>query len=204
MSIEIHPFEPFIPEEATKLIIGTIPPERFSKNNLFESDVNFYYGSKDNAFWNLLSEISHTDFLKKNSSDEIDKRKQFLTDHKIGICDIVKKTLRKNGSSLDKDLDVIEFLDIVDILKKYPTIDSLIYTSGNGGVKFFMTKYLRDKFSKEICHRTINSKQKKYFIEINSKNYQVDILFSPSPNALRSLWKDGATKRVNKWKEIFA
>jgi len=51
---ETHPFEAFIPSGATKLIIGTIPPERFSQKKLFCDDVNFYYGSRDNAFWELL------------------------------------------------------------------------------------------------------------------------------------------------------
>lgn len=203
-NLEIHPFEPFIPNNATKLIIGTIPPERFFKKNLSECDVNFYYGSHDNAFWKLISEIANIDFLRKNNSEEIDKRKNFLSNNGIGICDIVKKTYRKNGSSLDRDLDIVEFLDIADILEKHPTINTLIYTSDSGGVKSFMTKYLKSKFSKEICHRTIDKTQRKYSLEINNRKYNVEILYSPSPTALRSLGKDGSQKRLEQWRNIFA
>ena len=153
---EEHPFLPFVPEYATKLIIGTIPPERFYKKNLFCSDVDFYYGSKDNAFWNLLGEIFGIKFLNEKNENEIQKRKNFLTDKKIGICDIVKKTTRKNGSALDKDLDVKEFLDITELLEANPNIDTLIYTSATGGVKSMMSKYLKNKYNKEICHTTIN------------------------------------------------
>ena len=68
---EIHPFKPYIPEKTKKLIIGTIPPERFSKNELFKDDVNFYYGSRDNSFWELLKVIFDVDFLKINNIEEI-------------------------------------------------------------------------------------------------------------------------------------
>ena len=202
-NLETHPFEPFIPKDATKLIIGTIPPERFFKKNLSECDVNFYYGSQDNAFWKLISEIANIDFLKKNNSDEIDKRKNFLRNNSIGICDIVKKTNRKDGSSLDRDLEIVDFLDIAEILKKYSKINTLIYTSDSGGVKSFMTKYLKKKFSKEICHRTIDKSQKKYSIEINNRIYNVEILYSPSPTALRSLGQDGSQKRLEQWRNVF-
>lgn len=45
-----HPFAPEIPEGATKLIIGTMPPYRFCNTDeaLYDDDVNFYYGSRDN------------------------------------------------------------------------------------------------------------------------------------------------------------
>ena len=95
MQKEIHPFEPFIEDDATKLIIGTIPPPRFARAELENDDVNFYYGSRDNQFWDIIGQISNIDFKKENSDNEIQKRKQFLREQKIGICDIVSKTRRK-------------------------------------------------------------------------------------------------------------
>ena len=54
-----HPYEPFIPLNAEKLIIGTIPPIRFciKEREIFDDDVNFYYGSRDNAFWPIIENI---------------------------------------------------------------------------------------------------------------------------------------------------
>ena len=48
--ISTHPYEPYIPDNATKLIIGSIPPQRFCiKHSIIDNDdVKFYYGSKDN------------------------------------------------------------------------------------------------------------------------------------------------------------
>jgi hypothetical protein len=39
-----HPYAPFIPEKTTRLIVGTLPPPRFSKGNLNDQDVDFCYG----------------------------------------------------------------------------------------------------------------------------------------------------------------
>jgi len=199
MQKEIHPFEPFIGEDATKLIIGTIPPARFAKGELESDDVNFYYGSRDNQFWDIIGQISNIDFQKENSDNEIQKRKQFLKEQKIGICDIILKTRRKNDSALDKDLYDIEHLDIVnEILSKNPQIDTLIYTSEF--VKEQMTSLLKNIFKKEICHiSTDEDKIKK--ININDKEYKVLILYSPSKNALRGIGKDASEKRLKQYKE---
>lgn len=43
-----HPFEPFIPNNAKKLIIGTLPPE----------NIPYYYSNSPNTrMWDLLSAI---------------------------------------------------------------------------------------------------------------------------------------------------
>ena len=52
-----HPFSPFIPKEATKLIVGTMPPPRFSLGELKKDDVNFCYGSIDGLLWPVLNTI---------------------------------------------------------------------------------------------------------------------------------------------------
>ena len=54
MECSIHPYREYIPENASKLIIGTIPPFRFcvsGEKRLYPRDVDFYYGSRDNGFW---------------------------------------------------------------------------------------------------------------------------------------------------------
>ena len=181
---ETHPFQPYIPENATKLIIGTTPPPRFAKNELSDKDVNFYYGSSDNLFWDIVGEIAFVDFKKENSAQEIEKRKNFLEDKNIGICDIVLKTNRKKSdSALDDDLVDIEHLDIVNkILVKHPKIDTLIYTSGF--VKKQITQLLKKLFGKEICHKSTKDDEEKELI-INNKKYKAVTLIWPSRSANR-------------------
>ena len=54
MFIHKHPYPPYIPENATKLIVGTLPPPRFSNGILKKGDVNFCYGSIDGQLWRIL------------------------------------------------------------------------------------------------------------------------------------------------------
>lgn len=91
-----HPFKPFIPEGAKKLLIGTIPPQRFCKSppELSSDDVNFYYGSKDNEFWPIIQEIFNETLNYENNISSIDQRKELLTKQNIGITDIVDQCTR--------------------------------------------------------------------------------------------------------------
>jgi len=158
-TIEKHPFEPYIPKNATKLIIGTIPPPRFSKKRLNDDDVNFYYGSNKNNFWNILGEIFNISFNKRNNDEEIEKRKSFLKNNNIAICDIVKRTKRKKKDSAnDRDLEVIEYLDILNLLKTNPNINSLIFTSQKV-----------DEFVRDIIKYPKNN-SRKFNVTINNKS----------------------------------
>lgn len=54
-----HPYGPFIPDGARKLIVGTLPPPRFTQGLLREGDVDFCYGSRDGQLWPILDRIFH-------------------------------------------------------------------------------------------------------------------------------------------------
>ena len=57
MFLHTHPYEPFLFQDATKLIVGTLPPPRFTTGDLKEGDVNFCYGSRDGQLWPILDRI---------------------------------------------------------------------------------------------------------------------------------------------------
>lgn len=190
-----HPFEPFIPAGATKLILGTIPPARFCKNlnmELFEDDVDFYYGSKDNAFWDLFGEVFDVYFEKSNTAKAINERKSFLEKKKIGITDIISECFRENESSLDDKLDVISRKELGKLLIDHPSISTLIYTS----------EFVKKQVNKLLggYHQINKENKKKQTVKINGRVYQVRILYSPSPSGLRRLGVDGSAKRLNQWK----
>ena len=107
----IHPYEPYIPEGSTKLIIGTMPPFRFCTSGgraLHDNDVDFYYGSRDNSFWKLLSEVTGTTLEFVNTTEAVNQRKQLLQELHIGITDIVGSCIHRNGKSDDASLISIE------------------------------------------------------------------------------------------------
>lgn len=193
---DIHPFEPFVPANATKLIIGTIPPHRFCvPNKLSEKDVPFYYGSRDNYFWDLISNIYQTNLSPLNTMEAILKRTNFLKKHNIGITDIIKSCSRKNKSSSDANLMDIVYKDLSLILNQNINIDTLIYTSG------FVKKCINNIF--KSYHEIDKNDNRKQFLTILGKKYNVWVLYSPSPQALRNMGKNGNDKRILQYIKVF-
>ena len=45
-----HPYPPYIPENTTRLIVGTLPPPQFSTGALNDQDVDFCYGSSNGMY----------------------------------------------------------------------------------------------------------------------------------------------------------
>lgn len=140
-----HPYEPFINIDTTKLIVGTLPPPRFSTGNLLEKDVDFCYGSYYNSLWLYLDKIYNLNLHYDNSEEAIVQRKQFLINHKIGVCDIVQSCEREKIDASDLGMKNIVLRDLVSYLKQYPKIDMLLFTGGNSknGPEYFFRKHLK-------------------------------------------------------------
>lgn len=145
MFIHKHPYKPFIKQDTTKLIVGTLPPPRFSTGDLLEKDVDFCYGSYYNSLWLFIDEIHNLGLRYDNSQEAIDERKQFLIKHKIGVCDIVASAEREKIDASDLGMKHIVLRDIVGFLKQYPNIDTLLFTGGNSknGPEYFFRKHLK-------------------------------------------------------------
>ena len=189
-----HPYEPFLPQAATKLIIGTMPPPRFcvEPQELLDGDVNFYYGSRDNYFWDLLAETTGAQLERNNSEDAVKQRKDLLTRLNIGITDIIKECIHKDGKADDASLKEITHKPIKELLLQNPKIDTLIYTSA------FVIKLVN-----QIADKSYHSWEiplKVGSVIINGKKYNVIVLYSPSPMALRSV---DAETRLNQYRNVF-
>ncbi|HUH46256.1 MAG TPA: hypothetical protein VLZ54_03815 [Arenibacter sp.] len=145
MFLHTHPYEPFLFEEATKLIVGTLPPPRFTTGELKEGDVDFCYGSRDGQLWIILDRIFGLGLSFETSDRAIQQRIDFLLEHKIGICDIVKSAERTKIDASDLGLNNIELRNMFGYLRQYPNIDTLLFTGGNSknGPEFFFRKYLK-------------------------------------------------------------
>lgn len=140
-----HPYPPFIPKDATKLIVGTLPPPRFSTGALLEKDVNFCYGSYYNSLWLFIDNIHNLNLRYDNSEAAIFQRKQFLIKHKIGVCDIVESAQREKIDASDLGMKHVQLRDVIGYLLKYPTIDTLLFTGGNSknGPEYFFRRHLK-------------------------------------------------------------
>ena len=110
MFLHKHPYPPFIHSDTKKLIVGTLPPPRFSTGNLLEKDVDFCYGSYYNSLWLYIDAIHNLNLRYDNSQEAIEERKSFLIQHKIGVCDIVESGEREKIDASDLGLSNFELM----------------------------------------------------------------------------------------------
>ncbi len=141
----IHPYPPFIPEGTTKLIVGTLPPPRFTLGNLNERDVDFCYGSSNGLLWPILDRIFNLSLVYENSEKAIEQRRNFLIQRKIGVCDIVASCKREKIDASDLGMQQVVLRDVIEILKEHSKIDRLLFTGGNSknGPEYFFRKLLK-------------------------------------------------------------
>ena len=151
-----HPYEPFLFPQATRLIVGTLPPPRFTTGELKEGDVDFCYGSRDGQLWKILDRIFDLDLKFETSSFAIKQRKEFLTNRRIGICDIVASATRSRIDATDLGMSNIELRDLIRVIYRYPQIETLLFTGGNSknGPEFFFRKLIKEY---DLEYRVISS-----------------------------------------------
>ncbi len=142
-----HPYEPFLFKEATKLIVGTLPPPRFTSGKLKDGDVDFCYGSRDGQLWRILDRIFQLDLKFETTQEAIDQRKKFLISRKIGICDIVASAGREKVDASDLGMQNIKLRNLIGYLEKYKSVGTLLFTGGNSknGPEYFFRKQLKQQ-----------------------------------------------------------
>jgi len=141
-----HPYSPFINKDSTKLIVGTLPPPRFSTGELLEKDVDFCYGSYYNSLWLFIDKIHQLNLKYDNSIEAIEQRKQFLIKQRIGVCDIVESCMREKIDASDLGMQQIVLRNLIGYLRLFPKIDTLLFTGGNSknGPEYFFRKHISD------------------------------------------------------------
>jgi G:T/U-mismatch repair DNA glycosylase len=146
MFLHKHPYTPFIQHDTEKLIVGTLPPPRFSTGELLEKDVDFCYGSYYNSLWLKIDKIYNLNLRFDNSEEAVQQRKNFLIKRKIGVCDIVDSAEREKIDASDLGMKNIKLRDVISYIKKYPNIHTLLFTGGNSknGPEYFFRKHIKD------------------------------------------------------------
>ena len=142
----IHPYEPFLLEKATKLIVGTLPPPRFTTGELKPQDVDFCYGSCNGQLWPILDSIFHLGLKYETTQEAVEQRKRFLMKNKIGVCDIVESAEREKIDASDLGTQNVVLRDLVGYLEEYDNIETLLFMGGNSknGPEYFFRKQLKE------------------------------------------------------------
>lgn len=116
--VELHPFEPFLPEEARLLMLGTFPPaeKRWS--------MKFYYPNFQNDMWRIVGHCYFGDkqhFIADDGKHyRLEELKAFLVEQGIAFYDTCTKVVRTKNTASDKDLKVVEQTDLKAMLRQLP------------------------------------------------------------------------------------
>jgi len=182
-----HPYDIFIPDGATKIIVGTLPPPRFSIKKLKERDVDFCYGSCDGMLWPVLDHVFNLSLRFDNSLDAVLERKDFLKRERIGICDIVASCTRKKIDASDIGMSNIKLRDILFQLKTHRELKTIIFTGGNSknGPEYFFRKQLKEHGLQLTCFQDTTPRKHTFFY--CGKKVTTIALTSPSNAANRAI-----------------
>lgn len=191
-----HPYPPFIPEKATRLIVGTIPPPRFSFSEFYPEDVNFCYGSKYGQLWPVLDTIYDLKLNYRNDPSSVSQRKKFLTDFGIGICDIVECCHREKRDASDLGMRNIIMRDLLGFLKTHKGINTLLFMGGNSknGPEYLFRRHLK-KYGIQFDQLTAQNPRIHQF-HLQKRTIRTISLVSPSNAANRSIGANPVYKRA--------
>lgn len=126
LEIETHPFEPFIPESAKILIMGTFPPQpkRWS--------MEFYYPNRTNDFWFMMGYIFLGDkdalYNRTTKQFRLDEIKHLLIRKGIALSDTGYKVRRLMGNASDKFLEILEPITLEKLMARMPDCHTLATT----------------------------------------------------------------------------
>lgn len=198
MFCHVHPYRPFLFKDTTRLIVGTLPPPRFSTGLLRPSDVDFCYGSDKGLLWKALDKIYGLNLTYRHCEKAIQERKAFLQREKIGICDMVSLAFREKIDASDLGMQRIVVRDILSYLKVYSRVETLIFTGGNtkNGPEYLFRKLLRQY---DLPLLTVqNYTPKRHRFDWMGRRLETISLTAPSGSANRAIGQMEAYKAAKR------
>lgn len=126
-------FAPIVDENSKVLILGSFPSVKSREV------ANFYYGHKQNVFWQMLCGYFGEEIPQTN-----DEKIRFLKTHGIALWDVVDECAMYG--SMDETLkklaaeNKVIFSDIRGLLRKYPNIRAILI-NGTQAYEFFKKRY---------------------------------------------------------------
>ena len=126
--VELRPFPPFLPKNATVMMMGSFPP-RAEKRAMA-----FHYPNFQNDMWRVYGLVFFSDaqhFQEAGAKAfDADRIKAFLREKGIASCPTVKRAVRRHGNASDAFLDVVETVDIAEVLGDIPQCRRICTTGG--------------------------------------------------------------------------
>lgn len=135
---ERHPFEPFLPDGAVILFLGSFPPQ--PKRWCME----FYYPNWLNDFWRVCGLVfygNRNHFVTAGEKRfDVDRVKAFCTEKGMALYDTATVVRRLQDNASDKFLEVVEPTDITALLDRIPSCTTVV-TTGQKATDVLTEKY---------------------------------------------------------------
>lgn len=124
--IEQHPLKPFLPSNATLLMLGSFPPQKKRWS------MDFFYPNLQNDMWRIFGLLFFNDkdhfILPDKKAFNKECLVNFLTEKGIALYDTATSVRRLQDNASDKFLEVIEPTDIRLLLKQLPQCKAIVTT----------------------------------------------------------------------------
>ena len=124
--IEEHSLEPFLPSNATLLMLGSFPPQKKRWS------MDFFYPNLQNDMWRIFGFLFFNDkdhfLLPGKKAFNKDYLVEFLKEKGIALYDTATAIRRLQDNASDKFLEVIEPTDIRLLLKQLPQCQAIVTT----------------------------------------------------------------------------
>ena len=124
--VEQHPLQPFLPEGARLLMLGSFPPERKRWS------MDFFYPNWSNDMWRIWGYIFFGDkhYFEVAGEKRFDRERiaSFCTERGIALYDTATEVRRLAGNASDKFLEVVTPTDLHAMLRTLPYCRAIVTT----------------------------------------------------------------------------
>lgn len=126
MKTEQHPLEPFLPEDARILMLGSFPPQKKRWS------MDFFYPNWTNDMWRIWGFIATGDksFFEVSGEKRFDRDKieSFCRKQGIALYDTAEEVVRLKDNASDNFLQITRRTDIAALLERIPSCRVVVAT----------------------------------------------------------------------------
>lgn len=185
---EPHPLEPFLPENAKLLMLGSFPPQKKRWS------MDFYYPNLNNDMWRIMGIIFYNNkeyFLQESKKAFCKERVvEFLIEKGIALYDTATVVRRLQDNASDKFLEVVQATDVRALLDKLPRCKAIV-TTGQKATDTLLTQFDVNEpgvgdFS-EFCFH-IDRSMRLYRMPSSSRAYPLAL--EKKADAYRNMFRD--------------
>ncbi len=124
--VERHPLEPFLPENARLLMLGSFPPPRRRWS------MEFFYPNLQNDMWRIFGYLffgERNHFLTPDGKAfDRERLEEFLRRKGVALYDTVCEVIRLKGNASDNFLQVVRETDVAAMLRQLPQCRAIVTT----------------------------------------------------------------------------